>query len=36
VSGIPMPTSAAEFGKFIVDETDKRADLNWAANIKPV
>jgi hypothetical protein len=27
--------SAAEFGKFIVDETDKWANLIRAANIKP-
>jgi hypothetical protein len=30
-----MPMSAAEFGRFIVDETDKWANLIRAANIEP-
>ena len=35
LSGVPMPMSAAEFGKLIVDETDKWATVIRAANIKP-
>jgi len=35
LSGVPMPMSAAEFGKLIVEETDKWAKVIRAANIKP-
>jgi tripartite-type tricarboxylate transporter receptor subunit TctC len=35
LGGLPMPMMPAEFGKFIVDETDKWAKVIRAANIKP-
>ena len=31
----PMPTTAAEFGKFIADETDKWAKVIKSTGIKP-
>jgi len=35
LGGVPMPTTPAAFGKFIVDETEKWAKLIRTANIKP-
>jgi tripartite-type tricarboxylate transporter receptor subunit TctC len=35
LSAVPMPMSAAEFGKLIADETNKWAKVITAANIKP-
>jgi tripartite-type tricarboxylate transporter receptor subunit TctC len=35
VGGVPMPTTAAEFGKFIIAETEKWAKVIKFANIKP-
>jgi tripartite-type tricarboxylate transporter receptor subunit TctC len=35
LGGIPMPTTPAEFGKLIRDETEKWAKVIRAANIKP-
>jgi tripartite-type tricarboxylate transporter receptor subunit TctC len=35
VGGIPMPMTSEEFGKLIVDETEKWAKVIRAANIKP-
>jgi len=35
IGAVPMPTSPAEFGKFIADETEKWATVIRAANIKP-
>jgi hypothetical protein len=34
LGGAAFPTSPADFGKFIVDETDKWAKVIRAANIK--
>jgi tripartite-type tricarboxylate transporter receptor subunit TctC len=34
LGGIPMPMSAANFGKFIADEIDKWAKVTKFANIK--
>jgi tripartite-type tricarboxylate transporter receptor subunit TctC len=35
LGGTPLPLSAAEFGKLIVDETEKWGKVIRAANIKP-
>ena len=35
LGGLPMPMTPAEFGKFIVDETEKWGKVIRAANIKP-
>jgi tripartite-type tricarboxylate transporter receptor subunit TctC len=35
LGGVPMPMMPAEFGKFIVEETEKWAKVIRAANIKP-
>jgi tripartite-type tricarboxylate transporter receptor subunit TctC len=35
LGGVPMPTTPAAFGKFIVDETEKWAKVIRTANIKP-
>jgi tripartite-type tricarboxylate transporter receptor subunit TctC len=35
LGGVPMPMMPAEFGKFIIDETEKWAKVIRAANIKP-
>jgi tripartite-type tricarboxylate transporter receptor subunit TctC len=34
LGGVPMPMTPAEFGKFIVDETEKWGKVIRAANIK--
>ena len=34
MGGIPMPMSPADFGKFVVEETDKWAKVIKFANIK--
>jgi tripartite-type tricarboxylate transporter receptor subunit TctC len=35
LGGVPMPMMPAEFGKFIIDETEKWAKVIRAANINP-
>ena len=35
LGAVPMPMTPAEFGKFIAAETEKRAKVIKAANIKP-
>ena len=35
LGGTPMPMTPADFGKFIVAETEKWAKVIRAANIKP-
>jgi tripartite-type tricarboxylate transporter receptor subunit TctC len=35
IGHVPMPMGAAEFGKFIADETEKWAEVIKFANIKP-
>jgi hypothetical protein len=35
LGGVPVPTTPADFGKFIADETEKWAKVVKFANIKP-
>ena len=35
LGGVPMPMTAAAFGKYIADETEKWAKVIRAMNIKP-
>jgi tripartite-type tricarboxylate transporter receptor subunit TctC len=34
LGGEPMPTTPAQFGKLVAEETERWGKLIWAANIK--